>query len=63
VESQVEIRLLDLLGKEIALMVSEKLEPGQYSLDLNARELSSGVYFYSMRAGAYYTIKKMQVLN
>ena len=63
VESQVEIRLLDLLGKEIAVMVSEKLGPGHYSLDLNAKELPEGVYFYTMRAGAYYAIKKMQVLN
>ena len=63
VESQVEIRLLDLLGKEIALMVSDKLEAGQYSLDLNAKELPEGVYFYTMRAGAYYMFKKMLVLE
>jgi len=62
-ESHVEIRLLDLLGKEIAVMVSEKLEPGQYSIELNAKELPGGVYFYTLRAGAYYMIKKLQVLN
>ena len=63
VESQVEIRLLDLLGKELALMVSDKLEPGKYTIDLNAKDLPAGIYFYSMRAGEYYKIKKMQVLN
>lgn len=63
VESQVEIKLLDLLGKEIAVMVSEKLEPGQYSLDLNAKELPGGVYFYAMRTSDYFITKKMQVLK
>ncbi|MCP4310481.1 MAG: T9SS type A sorting domain-containing protein [Bacteroidetes bacterium] len=63
VESQVEIRLLDLLGKEFAVMVNGKMEPGQYSIDLHAKELPAGLYFYTMRAGAYYMIKRMQVLN
>ncbi len=62
-ENHVEIKLFDVLGKAVTMLVSEEQGAGHYSVDLNGRELPGGIYFYSMRAGDFYQIKKMQVLH
>ncbi|MFA6541362.1 MAG: glycoside hydrolase family 2 TIM barrel-domain containing protein [Bacteroidota bacterium] len=61
--SHVEIKVFDLLGKEVATAVSEQLEPGSYSRDWNAGHLSSGIYIYQIRAGAFVDTKKMVLLK
>ena len=50
--SYVTIKVFDLLGKEVAMLTDEKKSAGNYSLEFNAGNLASGVYFYSMQAGA-----------
>jgi hypothetical protein len=63
VESHVEICLHDLLGKTMRVLVSEPMAPGRHSVELDAGELPGGIYFYSMRAGEFNQIRKMQVLQ
>jgi chitinase len=46
--SEVKLKIYDILGKEIATLVNEKLNPGTYEVSFDASELNSGVYFYSM---------------
>ncbi|MFH1195760.1 MAG: T9SS type A sorting domain-containing protein [bacterium] len=60
---KVNIKVYDMLGREVAILVDEVKEAGTYQVEFNANELSSGVYFYQMRAGSFYDIKKCLVLK
>lgn len=58
-DSQVEISIYDVLGKEVAVLENEYKSAGAYSKSFNASNLSSGLYFYTIRAGNYVSTKKM----
>jgi len=61
----VNLRIYDLIGREILTLVNEPQEAGVYEVEFNASNynLNSGVYFYQMRAGGYTSIKKMVYLK
>ncbi|MBE0572336.1 MAG: T9SS type A sorting domain-containing protein [Ignavibacteriaceae bacterium] len=59
----VELKLYDVLGNEINTLISEFKEPGYYNYNLNAEELSSGIYFYTINAGVFAKTKKMLLLK
>ncbi len=61
--SFVTLKVYDLTGKEIAILVNEDLNAGVYSFDFNAADLASGVYFYKLTAGDYSDVKKMTLLK
>lgn len=63
VEGLVEIKIYDVLGNEIAILVNEEVPPGNYNIELNAGKLSSGVYFYRMIAGKFTDMKKLILLK
>ncbi|MEW5798865.1 MAG: choice-of-anchor B family protein [Bacteroidota bacterium] len=60
-EGQVSMKLYDLLGKEIATLVSSRQKAGRYSVIFNGSELSSGIYFYTLRSGAFSETKKLML--
>jgi hypothetical protein len=62
-ESPVTIKVFDLIGQEIAVLVDDVKEPGSYSVSFDALGLSSGVYIYQMRAGNFTSVKKLSVLK
>lgn len=51
--------IYDILGREVALIVNERLSPGKYEVGFNAGNLPSGIYFYSLSAGIYTETKRM----
>jgi hypothetical protein len=55
--------LYDILGRQMITLVDETLGPGEYKVQLAADALSSGVYFYSMRAGEFRRTRKLTVLK
>lgn len=59
----VSIKVYDILGKEIASLVNEQKPAGTYQVDYKAMNLTSGVYFYKMQAGAFTDIKRMTLLK
>jgi hypothetical protein len=61
--SSVSLTVYDILGKEVAALVNEYLEPGTYTSTFNARSLSSGLYFYRLRSGNIVETKKMLLLR
>jgi hypothetical protein len=63
VRSFVSLKVFDVLGREVATLVNENLQPGQYERPFDASGLASGVYFYRLRAGAFVGTKKMLVLK
>ncbi len=61
--SMVTLKIFNILGQEVKTLVNENKAPGNYSIRFNASNLSSGVYFYNIKAGNYYQVKKMMLLK
>ncbi len=59
----VSLRVYDMLGREVKVLVNENLTAGEYQADFNAKGLSSGMYYYSLRAGEYVDVKKMVLVK
>ena len=59
----VTLKIYDMLGKEIATLVNEKLNAGSYKVNWNASAISSGVYYYRITAGNFVETKKMILLK
>ena len=61
--STVKIIVYDVSGKEIARLVEQELQPGNYSVDFDASGLPSGVYFYKMISGNFSYSRKMILIK
>lgn len=61
--SFVKLTIYDITGKEIASLVNEQLNAGDYSYNFNASDISSGVYFYRIEAGDFTEVKKMMLIK
>ncbi len=59
----VQLRVYDLLGREVATLVNKEQQPGNYEVTFDASTLSSGTYFYRLQAGNFSQIKKMILLK
>ncbi|BDQ01435.1 T9SS type A sorting domain-containing protein [Ignavibacterium sp.] len=59
----VTIKVFDLLGNEIKTLVDEFQTQNYYEIQFNAENLSSGIYFYQMKAGDFIQTKKMILLR
>jgi len=59
----VSLKVYDASGKEVATLVNELKSAGYYSLNLNASDLSSGVYFYRLSAGSFNLTRKMLLVK
>jgi hypothetical protein len=59
----VTLKVYDVLGNELAALVNEEKTPGTYEEKWNAVNLSSGVYFYQLKAGDFISTKKMILLK
>jgi hypothetical protein len=57
------LKVFDVLGREVATLVNEEKEAGYHSVDFNASDLPSGVYFYRIQAGNFIDTKKMILLK
>ena len=59
----VKLRVFDILGREIEVLVNEQLMSGTYETEWNASNYTSGVYFYILTAGKYTETKRMILLK
>jgi hypothetical protein len=62
-ESQVVIKIYDVLGSEVTTLLNEKKEPGVYEVELNAQSLASGAYIYRIVAGQFVETKKLVLMK
>ncbi len=62
-ESEVIIKIYDILGSEVITLLNEKKEPGVYEVDFNASQLSSGTYIYRLVAGSFVVTRKMLLMK
>lgn len=56
---EVSLKVYDVLGNEIATLVNDEKESGNHAVEFNASYLSSGVYFYQLKAGDFVQTHKM----
>jgi hypothetical protein len=61
--SKTEIRIYDILGREIQTLVNEGLAPGTYEVEFNGTNYASGIYYYTLSSGDYFETKKMVLLR
>ena len=59
----VQLRVYDILGREVATLVNSKQKAGYYEINWNAANNSSGVYFYKIQAGDFVDTKKMILMK
>jgi len=59
----VSLKVYDVLGREVATLVDEQQKAGYYEVEFEASQLTSGVYFYHLRAGEFVGTKKMILLR
>jgi len=57
--SNVLLKIFDVVGKEVATLINEEKPAGNYEVEFNASNLSSGIYFYRLRSGKFVETKKM----
>jgi hypothetical protein len=62
-KGNVKLSVLNILGEEIKILFNEEKEAGYHSIDFNLTELSSGVYFYQLKADLFVETKKMILLR
>jgi predicted GH43/DUF377 family glycosyl hydrolase len=63
VSSDVTLKVYDILGNEIAILVDEYKPAGRYEVEFNGSRLASGVFFYQLRASEYNFVKKMLLIR
>jgi len=62
-QGMVNLKIYDVLGREVKVLVNEVKTAGTYSVDFNASEFASGVYFYRMESNGFIDVKKMMLIK
>jgi hypothetical protein len=61
--THVKLKIFDIHGREVMTLVDEPQPAGLNSIPLNSAQLSSGVYFYRLIAGAFEETKKLVIVK
>jgi photosystem II stability/assembly factor-like uncharacterized protein len=61
--AHVVLKILNLLGEEVATLIDEEKESGSYQVTWSAVGIASGVYFYRLQTGEFVQTKKLLVLR
>ena len=59
----VQIVVYDVTGKEVAELLNNNLNAGEYSVSFDASKLTTGVYFYKLSSGSFTDVKKMLLIK
>ncbi|MBL8007212.1 MAG: T9SS type A sorting domain-containing protein, partial [Ignavibacteria bacterium] len=59
----VSLKVYDMLGKEVAILVNENLSPGKYTVKFNGSNLASGAYFYTIKINNFSQTKIMVMIK
>jgi len=62
-KTNVSLRVYDITGKEVSVLLNQELEAGNYQTDFNASGLSSGIYLYKISADNFIQTKKMMLIK
>ncbi len=59
----VTLKVYDILGREVATLINDEKPAGNYNVEFNAQNLTSGVYVYRLQAGKFSDVKKLLLLK
>ncbi len=59
----VTLKIYDVLGRQVRMLVNSQQKPGNYSVQFNAGNLPSGIYFYRLNAGGFSKVRKMVLMK
>lgn len=59
----VNLSVYNLLGEKVATLINSNQKAGRYEVNFDASKFASGVYFYSIEAGSYKSVKKMLLMK
>lgn len=59
----VSLKIYDITGKEVSVLLNSSLSGGEQNVQWNAVNFASGVYFYKLQAGSFSEVKKMTLLK
>ncbi|MBW7888725.1 MAG: T9SS type A sorting domain-containing protein [Bacteroidetes bacterium] len=60
---KIELKVYDLLGREVQTLVNELQSQGNYEVRFDASTLASGIYIYRLQSGSFVTTKKMMLIK
>lgn len=63
VSSFVSLKVFDMLGREVAVLVDGKVNAGSHEVTFNAKGLSSGVYFYRLETNGFVDTKQFTLIK
>ncbi|MDP2038893.1 MAG: T9SS type A sorting domain-containing protein [Ignavibacteria bacterium] len=63
VSGKVVLEVFDISGKSVATLLDNEMQSGVHSVELNAADLSSGVYFYRLRANQFIATRKFVLMK
>ncbi len=63
VSGNVNLKIFDVTGREIATVLNLEIIAGNYEIDWDASAFSSGIYFYSLTSGSYTQTRKMVLVK
>ena len=59
----VELKVYDILGREVKTLVNESETKGNHTITFDASDLASGVYLHKLKVNDYVAVKKMLLVN
>lgn len=59
----VDLRVYDILGREVKVLLSQQLSTGVYEIEFDAHNLASGMYYYRLQSGDNISVKKMTLVK
>jgi len=62
-QGEVSLKVFGILGNEVSVLVNGFMKAGIYNAEFDASGFSSGVYFYTLKAGEFTSTKKMLILK
>ena len=62
-QSFVTLKVYDILGKEMNVLLNDELEPGEYKVNFDAEYLSSGIYLYQLNSKDFNQVRKMMLVR
>jgi len=60
---EVKIEIYNTLGQKVEILLNQQMKSGNHEVEFNAKNFSSGVYFYRIEAGKFNDIKKMVLIK
>jgi len=63
VQNEITLKVFDMIGREVAVLIQERMDAGLHTISFNASNLSSGIYMYRLQIGNSMFTQKMTLLK